>query len=107
MIPKAAFHRLVREIVQNIKADLLIQKQAFEALQESAEMYLVQTFEDALLATQHRRCITVDAKDMKLVRKIQTPGFRTQSNESGDTAAESANETNATGSDEEDDNNVE
>lgn len=98
----------MRGIVHGINPKLLIQKQAFEALQESAEMYLVQTFEDALLLTEHRRCVTVDAKDMKLVQKIQTPGFRSRSNESANIVAEDANdanETNATGSDEENDTN--
>lgn len=58
---------------------MLIQKRANEALQESAEMFLVQTFEDALLLTEHRRRVTVNAQDMQLVQRIQTPGFRYQS----------------------------
>lgn len=64
---------------------MLIQKRANEALQESAEMFLVQTFEDALLLTEHRRRVTVNAQDMQLVQRIQTTGFRYQS----------ANQTNA------------
>lgn len=64
---------------------MLIQKRANEALQESAEMFLVQTFEDALLLTEHRRRVTVNAQDMQLVQRIQTTGFRYQS----------ANKTNA------------
>lgn len=96
LIPRAAFHRVVREIVQDIGSEHLIQKQAFEALQESAEMYVVQMFEDARLLTEHRRCVTVDAKDLKLVQKIKTHDSRSQFNESDDAATQSAKTTNAT-----------
>lgn len=41
-------------------------------------MYLVQTFEDAQLLAEHRRCATVDAKDMNLVVRIQTHRERSQ-----------------------------
>lgn len=64
--------------MRTINPDLLIQKLACEALQESAEMYMVQTFEDALLLTHHRRCVTVEAKDLKLVQRLQKPESRYQ-----------------------------
>lgn len=103
MIPRAPFQRIIREIVHEIDPELSIQKQAYEALQESAEKYLVQTFEDALLLTEHRRCITVDAKDVKLVQRIQTPEFRYRPIEKFDNNTENANEIDTTGSDEEND----
>lgn len=76
LIPRAPFQRIVREIVQQINAhaQLSIEKEAFEALQESVEMYLVQIFEDARLAAEHRRRITVDVKDVRLVQHIQRAG---------------------------------
>lgn len=106
MIPRAPFARIVREIVHGIDDKLKIQKQAFEALQESAEMYLVQTFEDALLLTEHRRCVTVEARDLKLVQRIQTPSFRSQNNGNVNSEATMANEANGTnfGGDDDDDN---
>lgn len=97
LIPRAPFLRVVREILHDINPELLIQKQACEALQESSEMYLVQTFEDALLLAEHRRCVTVDAKDVKLVQRLRAP-------ESRYSPIENNNDTNkiqAAGSDEE------
>lgn len=103
MIPRAPFQRVVRDNLHDINPELLVQKLALEALQESAEMYLVQTFEDALLLAEHRRCITVDAKDIKLIQRIKTPELRYCPIEKSNNAAASANETNATGSDEKSD----
>lgn len=106
MIPRAAFQRIVRETVNDINENLLIQKEAYEALQESAEMYLVQTFEDAVLLTEHRRCITVEPKDLKLVQRMQTPALRSQPIANANKDDKSANNANATDSEEENANNV-
>lgn len=81
LIPRAAFERIVRDILHSINDQLRIQEQAFEALQHSAEMYLVQTFEDAQLLAMHRRCVTVDAKDMNLVQILKPNRLRYQRNE--------------------------
>lgn len=72
LLPRAPFRRLVRAIVLDCNPQLFIQNQTFEALQESAEMYIVQTFEDALLLTQHRHCITVELRDMRLAQQIKS-----------------------------------
>lgn len=98
LIPRAAFERIIREIVHNINDQLFIQKQAYEALQQSAEMYLVQTFEDAQLLAIHRRCVTVDAKDMNLVRIFQPNRLRYQTIENvhhDGTATANAEQNNA------------
>lgn len=86
----------MREIVYGINNELRLQKLALEALQESAEMFVVQTFEDALLLTTHRRCVTVEAKDIKMVQMIKTPNRSSfQSNENDNTDADRAENTNA------------
>lgn len=74
LIPKAPFARLVREIIhdlfprQNIDR---IQELALEALQEAAEMYLVQFFEDAVLLCLHGSRVTLMQKDMVLLRRLR------------------------------------
>jgi histone H3/H4 len=45
LIPKAAFTRVVREIMLEFKSDMRIQASAIEALQEAAEAILVTEFE--------------------------------------------------------------
>jgi histone H3/H4 len=48
LIPKAPFTRLVRDIAQEIQADLRFQSSALDAIQESAEAYIVRLFEGKL-----------------------------------------------------------
>jgi histone H3/H4 len=48
-----------------------IQALALEALQEAAEMYLVQFFEDSLLCAIHARRVTLMVIDMQLARRIR------------------------------------
>lgn len=44
MIPRRAFDRLVREIMQDIRSDLRVEKDAMEALQEATEAHLKERF---------------------------------------------------------------
>lgn len=48
-----------------------IQLLALEALQEAAEMYVVQFFEDSLLCAVHSKRVTLMAIDLRLVRRIR------------------------------------
>jgi histone H3/H4 len=50
---------------------LRIQALALEALQEAAEMYMVQFFEDSLLCAIHSRRVTLMVIDMQLARRIR------------------------------------
>lgn len=75
LIRKLPFQRLVREIAEEFqrpgqevfrwKAD------AMAALQEAAEAYLVQLFEDANLCAIHAKRVTVAPKDLQLARRIR------------------------------------
>ena len=49
LIPRLPFQRLVREVLLGMKANFRLQSLALEALQESAEMFLVERFADANL----------------------------------------------------------
>lgn len=44
---------------------------ALEALQEAAEMYMVQFFEDSVLCAVHAKRVTLMANDLQLVRRIR------------------------------------
>lgn len=46
-IPVASFHRLVREIAQDIKSDLRWEADALHALQVDSEAYLIEAFQRA------------------------------------------------------------
>ncbi len=71
LIPKKPFMRLVREIAQDFKNDLLFQAAAVEALQEASEAYLVGVFADADLCAKHGNRKTLMAKDIQLARRIR------------------------------------
>jgi histone H3/H4 len=47
------------------------QTEAFMAMQEAAEVYLTQLFEDANLCAIHAKRVTVMVKDIQLTRRIR------------------------------------
>jgi histone H3 len=72
LIPKLPFGRIIREVLNlYCPADFRITKVALEALQESAEIYLVQLFEDAYRCALHRKRVTLQPIDMELVRRLR------------------------------------
>lgn len=74
LIRKLPFRRLVKEIIQDAEknpGELRCGESATLALQEAAEMYLVQLFEDSNLGALHTKRITVMPKDMLLARRIR------------------------------------
>lgn len=71
LIRKLPFQRLVREIAQDFKNSLRFQSLAILALQEAAEAYLVQLFEDTNLCAIHAGRVTIMPKDIQLARRIR------------------------------------
>lgn len=71
LIRRAPFQRLVRELAQMFKSDLRFQSSAVSALQEGAEAYLVELFEDTNLCTIHAKRVTIMPRDMALARRIR------------------------------------
>jgi histone H3 len=69
LIAKLPFQRLVREIATVYK-DCRFQGTALLALQEAAEAYLVETFENSNLCALHAGRCTVMIKDIMLARRI-------------------------------------
>jgi len=70
LIRKLPFQRLVREIAQDIKANLRFQSTAVLAIQEASEAYLVGLFEATNLCAIHAKRKTVMPKDIQLARRI-------------------------------------
>ena len=71
LIRKLPFQRLVREIAQDFKTDVRFQTSAVLAIQEAAEAYLVELFEDTNLAAIHAKRVTIMPKDIQLARRIR------------------------------------
>lgn len=71
LIPKRTFQRLAREISENIKPDLRFKSTALLALQQAAEAFLVEVFEDTNLCAIHAQRVSVNPEDMKLAMHIR------------------------------------
>lgn len=54
--------------------ELRFQRMALLAIQEAAEAYLVNLFEDTNLCALHARRVTIMPQDMKLARRIKEGG---------------------------------
>ncbi|KAL9935951.1 hypothetical protein V8E36_005528 [Tilletia maclaganii] len=73
LIRKLRFQRLVREIAQDVVKlpGVRFQSSALSAMQEAAEAYLVQLFEDVNDAALHAKRVTILPKDLQLARRIR------------------------------------
>ncbi|BGP09367.1 histone H3 [Rhodotorula toruloides] len=73
LLQKTPFRRLVREILESVmgKTEIRWRASAMEVLQEAAEAYLVSLFEDTNPAAIHAKRVTIQPKDMQLVRRIR------------------------------------
>ncbi|KZV21890.1 hypothetical protein F511_05580 [Dorcoceras hygrometricum] len=75
LIPAAPFIRTVREISSFYAPDISRwQAEALVALQEAAEDYIVQLFEEAMLCAIHAKRVTLMKKDFELARRIGGKG---------------------------------
>ncbi|XP_035915954.1 histone H3-like centromeric protein HTR12 [Anopheles stephensi] len=67
LIPKMCFARVIREILSEYSSRAMrVTPEMLYCLQEAAEIYLVQLFEDSYRCTMHRDRITLMPKDMQL-----------------------------------------
>ncbi|KAL8674364.1 MAG: hypothetical protein Q9168_001224 [Polycauliona sp. 1 TL-2023] len=75
LLLKLPFSRLVREIALSLVPAggeaLRWQSQAIQALQESAEAFMVHLFEDTNLCAIHAKRVTIMQKDIQLARRIR------------------------------------
>lgn len=71
IIPRAPFTRLVKELAQGVsKTDYRWQDSSIEALQEATEAFLATFFEDVRLCAQHAQRVTIDRRDIALVKRF-------------------------------------
>ena len=68
-IPRQTFHRLVKEIIGNYKSDLRIESDAITALQEDAELLLIENFKRCSRLAEFRGRETVQKRDWKFVQE--------------------------------------
>uniref|UniRef100_A0A7S3A3A6 Core Histone H2A/H2B/H3 domain-containing protein n=1 Tax=Rhodosorus marinus TaxID=101924 RepID=A0A7S3A3A6_9RHOD len=71
LLRRLPFARLVKEITQHYHHDLRWRAEALEALQSSAEDYLVGLLEDANLCAIHSNRVTIMPRDLHLARRIR------------------------------------
>ncbi|KAK9910217.1 hypothetical protein M0R45_034188 [Rubus argutus] len=77
VIPAAPFIRTVREITNNLSHDVTRwTAEALECIQEAAEDYLVNLFEDSMLCAIHAKRVTLMRKDFELARRLGGLGRR-------------------------------
>ena len=65
----APFGRLVRELCREL-VEMRFTKEAIQALQSSAEAYLLEIFEKANLACRYDGRCTLQPKDIRFVRRV-------------------------------------
>ena len=70
LIRKLPFQHLVHEILQGFGVGFRVTPAMMMALQEAAEVYLVQLLEDSNLCPIHAKRITIQPKDIQLARWI-------------------------------------
>ena len=68
LIRKLPFQCLVHKILQGFNVELRVTPAMVMALQEAAEVYLVQLLEDLNLCVIHVKCVTIQPKDIQLAR---------------------------------------
>lgn len=66
-LPRATFHRVVAEIIADLKPDLRIQCEALNTLQEDAELLLVERFKRCSRLAEFCRRDTVRETDWRFV----------------------------------------
>jgi len=74
LIRKLPFQRLVREVAKNFTVDgcdLRFESHALMAIQEAAEAYITNLFEDTNLCAIHAKRVTIMPKDIQLARRIR------------------------------------
>merc|ERR1719400_2813711 len=74
LIPKLSFSKLIREICGSFlpgSTQMRFKSSAVLALQESAEFYLSNLYEESMLCAIHAKRVTLMVADMKLAQRIR------------------------------------
>nr|UHA57727.1 histone H3.2 [Crypthecodinium cohnii] len=72
--PRLAFGRLVRDLQEQFTEEPYRWSiEALSVFQQAAEEYLMYLYNDAYLTTTHRRRVTLNTEDVRLVRRLRQP----------------------------------
>ncbi|KAI9554548.1 hypothetical protein GHT06_019821 [Daphnia sinensis] len=72
LLQKAPFQRLVREVTVELSDETMrFTAEALECLQTAAEAYVVQLFEDSVLAMIHAKRVTLMVRDIQFIRRLR------------------------------------
>ncbi len=74
-VPRLPFSRVVREISTKYKQDLRWQKTGLLCLQAASEQFLIDMMQDANLLAIHGKRVTLQKKDLDLVKILQPNKF--------------------------------
>ncbi|KAL0736011.1 hypothetical protein Bca4012_012221 [Brassica carinata] len=75
LILRLPFERLVKEIGQSFKAELRFGSSAIDALQEAAETFLFDLFQDTNLFAIHAKRVTIMRNDFMLAKRLRDLGI--------------------------------
>ncbi|TFK25571.1 histone-fold-containing protein [Coprinopsis marcescibilis] len=75
LIRKLPFQRLVREIANGHGVALRFKPDAFAAIQEASETYLIHLFEDIQIAALHAKRVTIMDRDLALALRLRGDNF--------------------------------
>lgn len=70
-IPRLPFQRLCRSICDKYKIDMKWQRTALECIQEAAEDFLIEFFQDAYICAAHAHRVTLMDKDLIVLRRLR------------------------------------
>mmetsp|Transcript_55488 Transcript_55488/g.118219 ORF Transcript_55488/g.118219 Transcript_55488/m.118219 type:complete len:186 (+) Transcript_55488:112-669(+) len=72
--PRLAFGRLVRDLQEQFTEEpYRWSLEALAVFQQAAEEYLMYLYNDGYLTTTHRRRVTLNTEDIRLVRRLRQP----------------------------------
>ncbi|CAJ1330557.1 unnamed protein product, partial [Effrenium voratum] len=73
LVPRAAFGRLVRELLDQLSEEKLkMSAGAVQVLQECAENHITNTMSRLNVLAQHRKAVTVSPKDLAVLQRLQS-----------------------------------
>ncbi|OAX78151.1 hypothetical protein ACJ72_07543 [Emergomyces africanus] len=70
LILKLLFQCVVREIAHDFKKDICFEKSTLLVLQKAVESYMINNFEMINLCAIHAQRVTIQKKNMRLVRRL-------------------------------------
>ena len=70
-IPKLPFQRVCRQIAERFKISMRWTRPALACMQEAAEDFLVEFFQDAYICSAHSHRVTLMDKDMIVLRRLR------------------------------------